>query len=44
MPLADAPTLSDLGIDHGSMQQRARLMLDDARRTRLLAAFGRTSA
>jgi hypothetical protein len=44
VPLADAPTLSDLGIDHGSMQQRARLMLDDARRTRLLAAFGRTSA
>jgi hypothetical protein len=38
--LADAPRLEDLGIPHSSMQQRARLVLDDEQRKRLLALLG----
>jgi hypothetical protein len=36
----DAPTLSDLGIEHGSMQQRSRLKLDAEQRERLLRLLG----
>ena len=40
LALGDAPTLSDLGIEHNRMQQRARLMLDDDERKRLLQLLG----
>jgi hypothetical protein len=39
VPLDDAPTLEDLGIERSSMQQRARLMLGDEQRDRLLKAL-----
>ncbi len=40
VPLEDAPTLADLRIETTSMQQRARLLLDDDKRDRLLGLFG----
>ena len=38
--LRDAPSLETLGIERSSMQQRARLVLDDEQRKRLLEALG----
>jgi hypothetical protein len=39
--LDEAPTLEQIGIAHASMQQRARLVLDDDQRKRLLSLLGR---
>jgi hypothetical protein len=41
LPLDQAPTLEQLGIAHSRMQQRARLLLDDEERKRLLSLLGR---
>jgi hypothetical protein len=41
LPLEQAPTLEQLGIPHASMQQRARLVLDDEQRKRLLSLLAR---
>ncbi len=38
--LADAPSLTDLGIDNGSVQQRSRLKLDAERRDKMLQLLG----
>jgi hypothetical protein len=42
LPVDDAPTLTDLGIAHASMQQRSRLRLDAARREVLLRLLGKS--
>jgi hypothetical protein len=39
VPLADAPTLAAVGVETASMQQRARLLLDDDQRDRLISLF-----
>jgi hypothetical protein len=38
--MADAPSLADLGIDNGSVQQRSRLKLDAECRDKLLQLLG----
>src|SRR3954453_9613399 len=40
LPLDKAPTLEQLGIAHARMQQRARLVLGDEERKRLLSLLG----
>jgi hypothetical protein len=40
LPLDQAPTLEQLGIAHARMQQRARLVLDNEERKRLLSLLG----